>query len=180
MQFNKPGPANTATTLDTAQKRAKDLGITEVVIATSSGNTVFQALERFGADQIIAVTYHYGFRKPFEPVMPPETRNDLQARGIAVVGATHALSGIERSVFQKYQGVYPVLMIADTLRLMGQGVKVAVEIAVMAADAGVLSGQDIIAIGGTAKGADAAVVIKPAHMNNFFDLKIREIICKPN
>jgi len=91
-------------------------------------------------------------------------------------------------------------MIADTLRLMGQGVKVAVEIAVMAADAGVLSGQDIIAIGGTAKGADAgvlsgqdiiaiggtakgadaAVVIKPAHMNNFFDLKIREIICKPN
>ena len=180
MQFNKPGPANTAATLDAAQKRATALAIDEIVIATSSGDTIYQALERFTADQIIAVTYHCGFRKPFEPVMPPETRNDLKAKGVSVVAATHALSGVERSVFQKYQGAYPVLMIADTLRLMGQGVKVAVEIAVMAADAGVLSGRDVIAIGGTAKGADAAVVIKPAHMNNFFDLKIKEIVCKPN
>jgi hypothetical protein len=180
MQFNKPGPANTAATLDAAQKRAEALGIDEIVIATSSGNTIYQALELFPADRIIAVTYHCGFRKPFEKVMPVDTRKDLEAKGITVIAATHALSGVERSVFQKYQGAYPVLIIADTLRLLGQGVKVAVEIAVMAADAGVLSGRDIIAVGGTAKGADAAAVIRPAHMNSFFDLKIREIICKPN
>lgn len=180
MQFKKPGPINTSATLEMAHGRAAELGITEIVIATSSGNTIYQALELFSADQLIAVTYHCGFRKPFEVIMPPDTRKDLEAKGVVVVAATHALSGVERAVFQKYQGAYPVLMIADTLRLLGQGVKVAVEIAVMAADAGFLSGQDIIAIGGTAKGADAAVVIKPAHMNNFFDLKIKEIICKPN
>ncbi len=180
MQFKKPGPGNTVATLEAAHARAAELGITEIVIATSSGDTIYKALELFPADQLIAVTYHCGFRKPFEVVMPPDTRKDLEANGIPVVGGTHALSGVERSVFQKYQGAYPVLMIADTLRLFGQGVKVTVEIAVMAADAGALSGQDIIAIGGTAKGADAAAVIRPAHMNNFFDLKIREIICKPN
>ena len=56
---------------------------------------------------------------------------------------------------------------------------VAVEVAVMAADAGTLTGKDIVAIGGSGGGADTALVIKPAHMNNFFDLRIREIICKP-
>ena len=80
---------------------------------------------------------------------------------------------------KKYSGAYPVLVIADTLRLLGQGTKVAVEVAVMAADAGTLTGADIISIGGSGSGADAALVLKPAHQNNFFDLRIREIICKP-
>jgi hypothetical protein len=91
----------------------------------------------------------------------------------------HALSGLERSVAKKHSGVYPVLLIADTLRLLGQGTKVAVEVAVMAADAGMLTGKDIISIGGSGGGADTALVLKPAHQNNFFDLRIKEIICKP-
>ena len=68
---------------------------------------------------------------------------------------------------------------ADTLRLFGQGIKVAVEVSVMAADAGTLTGNDIIAVGGSGRGADAALVLKPAHQNNFFDMRIREVICKP-
>jgi hypothetical protein len=96
-----------------------------------------------------------------------------------VVTASHALSGIERSVAAKHSGVYPQLLIADSLRLFGQGTKVAVEIAVMAADAGALSGQDIVSIGGSGRGADTALVLKPAHQNNFFDMRIREVICKP-
>jgi uncharacterized protein len=54
-----------------------------------------------------------------------------------------------------------------------------VEITIMAADAGMLSGKDIVSVGGTGSGADSALVVKPAHMSNFLDLKIREIICKP-
>jgi hypothetical protein len=62
----------------------------------------------------------------------------------------------------------------------GEGIKVAVEIAVMAADAGLVpTDQEIIAVGGTGGGADSAIVLKAAHMNNFFDLEIREIIAKP-
>ena len=50
----------------------------------------------------------------------------------------------------------------------------------MAADAALIpTDTEVIAVGGSGKGADAACVIKPAHMNNFFDLEIREIIAMP-
>ena len=126
-----------------------------------------------------AVTYHCGFKEPFQNRMAADVRKDIEAKGIRVIASSHALSGLERSVAKKHAGTYPVLLIADTLRLLGQGTKVAVEVAVMAADAGTLSGNDIISIGGSGGGADAALVLKPAHQNNFFDLRIREIICKP-
>ncbi|MCK7505817.1 MAG: hypothetical protein MZV70_18215 [Desulfobacterales bacterium] len=90
--------------------------------------------------------------------------------------ASHSLFGIERSVAARHSGVYPVLLMADTLKLFGQGTKVAVEVAVMAADAGALSGQDIVSIGGSGRGRTRPLVLKPAHQNNFFELRVREII----
>ncbi|MDA8139254.1 MAG: hypothetical protein M0036_11440 [Desulfobacteraceae bacterium] len=179
MLFDKPGPANTLQTLQAAFERARVLGIEEIVVASASGATALRAQELFKDCKIVAVTYHCGIEEPFQTVMTLEERAALEAKGVALVMATHALSGIERAVARKFSGIYPALLIAETLRLFGQGVKVAVEISVMAADAGVLSGKDIIAIGGTARGADAAVVIKPANQSDFFDLRIREVICKP-
>ena len=125
------------------------------------------------------MTYHCGFKTPFENVLPEKVRQDLSARGVRVVTATHALSGVERGLSKKHAGLYPVVLMADTLKLFGQGAKVAVEVAVMAADAGALSGRDIIAVGGSSRGADTALVLKPAHAARVFDLKIREIVCKP-
>ena len=179
MYFDKPGKENTQQALERAAIRGKELGIEEVVVASTTGFTAYQAIEIFDGSRITAVTYHCGFKEPFKSQMPADVKTDLQNKGITVVAASHALSGVERSVAKKHSGVYPVLIMADTLRLFGQGVKVAVEVAVMAADAGALSGNDIIAIGGSGHGADAALVLKPAHQNNFFDLRIREIICKP-
>jgi hypothetical protein len=63
---------------------------------------------------------------------------------------------------------------------MGEGTKVCVEVTLMAADAGLIPvDRDIIAIGGTGRGADTALRIYPANSAKFFDLKIREIIAKP-
>ena len=177
--FEKPGRENTQKTLELAHDRAKELGIREVVVASTKGDTAMKALDLFTGFSIVAVTYHCGFKEPFKRSMPPETRKALTDGGVTVVEATHALSGVERSISKKYSGSYPALLIADTLRLFGHGTKVCVEIAVMAADAGALTGSDIVAIGGTGRGADSALIIKPAHMNTFFDMKIREIICKP-
>ena len=179
MYFLKKGDHNTHQTLKLAYERAKELNINEVVLATTSGSSAFKAAEIFQNIRIIAVSHHCGFREKFKNQMSVEVRAELQTLGVQVVTATHALSGIERSIANKYNGSYPVLIMADTLRLFGQGTKVAVEIAVMAADAGCLSGRDIIAIGGSDVGADSALVIKPAGQSHFFDLKIREIICKP-
>ena len=51
---------------------------------------------------------------------------------------------------------------------------------IMAADAGLVrTDEDIIAIAGSGRGADTAVVMRPANAHDFFDLKVREILCKP-
>jgi len=179
MYFDKPGKNNTVKTLGLAFARGKDLGLDEVVLATSKGDTAYKALDIFTGFSITAVTYHCGWKEPFKPVMDPSVRADLERKGVRVVSASHALSGLERSFFNKFSGTYPVLIVADTLRLFGQGTKVAVEVAIMAADAGTLTGKDIVSIGGTARGADAALILKPAHQTGLFDMRIREIICKP-
>ena len=179
MYFDKPGKDNTDQALKLAAQRTKALGINEVVVASTTGFTAYRAIEVFDGPRITVVTYHSGFKEPFKNEMSDDVKEDLQSKGITVVAASHALSGVERSIAKKHSGVYPVLIMADTLRLFGQGIKVAVEVAVMAADAGALSGSDIISIGGSGRGADAALVLKPAHQNNFFDIRIREVICKP-
>ena len=179
MYFDQPGKVNTVPTLTEAARRGQELGLDEIVLATTGGDTAYAALEHCPGFRITAVTYHCGFKEPFQSVMSETVRRDLTDKGVQVVMATHALSGVERSVAKKHGGVCTVLLMADTLKIFGQGAKVAVEVSIMAADAGVLSGRDIIAIGGSSKGADAALVIKPAHQSSFFDLRVREIICKP-
>jgi hypothetical protein len=179
MYFDRPGKENTEQTLKLAADRARELGLDEAVVASSTGSTAYRAMEVFDGFKLTVVTYHCGFKEPFKNRMEDEARKDIEARGIRVIAASHALSGVERSVAKKHSGVYPVLLIADTLRLFGQGTKVAVEVAIMAADAGTLSGNDIVSIGGSGSGADAALILKPAHQNNFFDMRIREVICKP-
>ena len=72
-------------------------------------------------------------------------------------------------------------IIADTLRIFGHGMKVVCEIAMMAADSGLArTDENVIAIAGHNNGADTAVVLKPVNTNNFFDLKLSEILCKPH
>ncbi len=179
MYFEKPGKVNTEETLKLAYDRGKSLGLNEVVVASTKGDTACKALEIFKGFNIVSVTYYCGFKEPFKKVMSDDVKKDLERQGVTVVSATHALSGVERSLAKKYSGSYPVLLVADTLRLFGQGTKVAVEISIMAADAGTLTGNDIISIGGSSRGADTALVLKPANQSDLFDMRVREIVCKP-
>ncbi|WDN90196.1 uncharacterized protein BuS5_03166 [Desulfosarcina sp. BuS5] len=179
MYFNQKGAVNTEQTLKLACERAKELGIDELVIASTTGDTAYKALEVFSGFRITSVTIHCGAKEPFKSVMADNVKKDLEGKGVNVLSASHALSGVEKSIAKKYSGSLPVLLVADTLKLFGQGTKVAVEISVMAADSGALSGNDIVSIGGSVKGADTALILKPAHQSSFFDLKIREVVCKP-
>lgn len=80
----------------------------------------------------------------------------------------------------QFGGLYPPDTIANTLRMFGQGVKVAVEISIMALDGGLIPyGEDVVAVGGTHRGADAACVVRPAHSTAAFDTKVVEIVCRP-
>jgi len=182
--FEKPGRINTEETLKLAIARAKELGIKYMVVASSSGKTALKAIEiaknQLKELNIVCVTYHTGFYKEGENSMSNDVEEFLRNEGVKIVRQSHALSGVERSISRKLGGVSRVEVIAEALRsLFGHGLKVCVEITIMAADSGAIPIEEVIAVGGTGKGADTAVVIRPAHMNNFFDMEIREIICMP-
>lgn len=180
MYWKEKGPANTAATLEAAVKRARELQIGHIVAASNSGATAEKLSESAKGIKIVCVTHHVGFAGPGEDEMPAEMRSTLKEKGVELLTTTHLLAGVDRALRTKFQGVYPSEIVASTLRLFGQGVKVCVEISVMALDAGLIPyGKEIVAIGGSSRGADTACVIVPAHSNNFFDTVIKEIICMP-
>ena len=178
--FKKSGEENTRRTLEISAQRAQKLGIKDIVIASASGKTGLIALELMAQANIVVVSHSTGFVKPGFQQMPEEMRRELEVSGAKVLTCQHALGGVNRAVRKKL-GTYELdEIIAYTLRMFGQGTKVAVEIALMAADAGLISMSDpCICIGGTGKGADTAILLKPAHAQDFFDLRIMEFLAKP-
>ncbi|HOB29645.1 MAG: pyruvate kinase alpha/beta domain-containing protein [Dethiobacteria bacterium] len=180
MYWNEKGPANTGATIEAALKRAGELNINRLVVASNSGATAEKLSERGKGLKISCVTHHVGFTEPGEDEMPTEMRAKLGKKGVQLLTTTHLLAGVDRALRFKFQGVYPSEIVASSLRMFGQGVKVCVEISVMALDAGLIPhGEEIIAIAGSGRGADTSCVIMPAHSNNFFDTIIKEIICMP-
>ncbi|MHB8997208.1 MAG: pyruvate kinase alpha/beta domain-containing protein [Armatimonadota bacterium] len=176
--FDQPGPVNTDECIAAAVERAEELGLRHLVIASSTGDTAEKLKAAVGERdlKVVCVTYHAGM-KGEDQVMAVERREELRAQGIEVVICSHALSGVERSINNKFGTIGPVEIMAHTFRCFGQGVKVAVEVAVMAADSGLApTTEDIICLGGSGKGCDVAVVLRAAHQNNFFDLRVREIV----
>lgn len=154
-----------------------------ILVATTTGATGVRMLAALSGleAKLICVTHHAGFRGGDDLDLLPEHATVLRAAGVPILVGTHALSGVGRSISAQFGGTTPVELIAHTLRLFGQGMKVCVEIAVMAADAGLIStDRDVISIGGAGRGADTAVVLRPAHMNHFFDLRVREVLSKPS
>ena len=180
MIFEKPGMENTAATVELALRAAKERGIKDIVVATGRGDTALLFKDHMEDIRLTCVTYAYGFGKPGVNPMRDERRRELIDMGCRVVTAAHALSGAERSISRSFGGAYPVEIMAHTLRMFGQGTKVCVEIACMAADAGcVIPGEPVICIGGTGRGADTAMILRPAYTAQALDTRIDEFICKP-
>jgi uncharacterized protein len=179
--FETPGEKNTEATLRYTRERARQLKVKNVLVSSRSGDTAYKALEIFGDElSTIIVTHATGFMEPGFQELSDRDRMILTKRGAVVFTAQHAFAGVGRAVRNK-TGSYQIdEIIAYTLRTFGQGTKVAIEIALMAADAGLIRiDEDIISVGGTVKGVDTALLLRPAHTQYFFDLKVREVICKP-
>lgn len=180
--FARPGKANTAAALSHALSRAQAGGL-PLVVATNTGETACTLLDLAQGrplPPLIAVSHVQGFIQPGSQELQAQETARLRAAGVPIITATHVLSGVERGLSSKLGGVYPAEIMAHTLRMLGQGVKVAVEIAIMALDGGLLPyGQPVVAVGGTGRGADTAVVLTPAHAAQILDTRIHEILCKP-
>jgi hypothetical protein len=178
--FTQPGESNTETTLRLAQRRAEALGIRSVVVASTRGGTGVKVTELFAGCNVVVVPHHTGYKGPDVQELTPENRAAIQANGGHVLITSHALGSIGRAVRRKFNTYQVDEIIAATLKIFGQGTKVVVEIAIAAADAGLVSvTEDVVAIGGSGRGADTALVLQPANVFDFFTVKVKELICKP-
>jgi len=178
--FLESGSATTEKTLEVAKKRAEELGIKTIVVASTSGETGLKAVKAFANYKVVVVTHTTGLQAPDVQELSPQNRAKILEKGGLILTATHAFGGVGRAVRRRFNTYQVDEIIAQTLRVFGQGTKVACEIALMAADAGLIrTDEEVISIGGTARGADTALVIKPAHTHDFFELRIKEVLCKP-
>ncbi len=178
--FEKMGEINTDATLKLAKQRAVELGIATVVVASSRGETAVRAVKILKGLKVIIISHVAGFIGPNEQEFTAANRKTVEFKGGIILTTAHAFAGLSRSMRTKHNMYMLGEIVGDTLRIISQGTKVACEIAVMAADAGLIQvGKDVICVGGTGRGADTACVIKAVNTHNFFDLKVKEIICKP-
>lgn len=178
--FEHRGRTNTGRVLALVAERATELGITHVVVPSTGGATGQTAVESLAGLQVVVVTHSTGYAEQGRQEIPADVLDGLLARGAKVLTTTHAFGGVGRSVRKKF-GTWGVEeLMAQTLKRFGEGVKVAIEVSLMAADAGLVSPQqEVIACGGTGHGLDTALVLRPTHAQTFFDLEVLEIICKP-
>lgn len=178
--FNEAGNQNTEALLKFVKEYVERENLKDIVVASTSGETGAKAARIFKGYNVVIVTHCFGFRELGENELKGEFRSEILANGAKIFTGVHALSSVERAIRKDFGTIQPLEIIANTLRLMGEGTKACVEITLMAADAGLIPvHEDIVTIAGTGRGADTALRIRPANPARFFDLKIKEVIAKP-
>ena len=172
--FEEPGIENTETTLQLAAERAKARGIKKIILASTRGETARMAA-RLWADsgiKIVVVPHQYGFMAGQH--FSTELVQELEKQGHAVHFGTMLFHT------DNLYGMDTPRIMANLLRTFCQGMKVCVEIIFMATDSGDIEvGEEVIAVTGTGRGADTAVVAIAAPSTRLPELHITEIICKP-
>ncbi|MBA7611321.1 hypothetical protein ES703_18541 [subsurface metagenome] len=172
--FETAGLENTEETLRLAAERAKARGITKIVLASTTGETARLAAERFAGTGIkmVVVPHQYGFigRQRF----PAALVSELEQKGHRVHFGTMLFHT------DGFYGTTTPTIMAILLRTLCQGIKVGVEIILMATDSGcIAAGEKVIAVTGTGRGSDTAVVATAATSTKLYELHVTEIICKP-
>jgi len=173
--FEQPGQQNTEATLRLTLERAQARGIKRIVLASTRGETALTAARLLsGSDiKLVVVPHQYGFIREGQR-FPEELIPELQKQGHRVYFGTMLFHTDD------FYGSRTPSIMAMMLRTFCQGMKVVVEILLMAANGGcVTAGEKVIVVTGTGRGADTAVVAVAATSTRLYDLHITEIICKP-
>jgi hypothetical protein len=183
LYFEQPGKHNQKKLIEYAKKRSDELGIRNIVVATTHGGTALAVKEAFDAPglNIIAVSIAEGYSMREGWCLASDERKKLEENGVRVLTAGHALGdGVASAFAEKYGGKPVEEIVRDAFYRFCQGMKVCVEVVLMAADSGLIPmDKEIMAIAGTSSGADTCIIVKPAYPRTFFDLEIREILAKP-
>ena len=180
--FEKTGKDNTGACLNVVKDALKEGHYRHVVVASTTGSTGLlfsETLKKTGLN-LVVVTHSAGFRGPNTSEVPEDALEQIRAHGAKIFTGTILTHSIETSLNAKFSGIYPAMIIAQSLRRFGEGPKVCCEIVMMAADAGLVpEGEEVIAVAGTGYGADTVMVIKSAASKRFLELRVLEILAKP-
>lgn len=173
--FEKPGKENTTEVIKLVLERAKLRNINRIVVASTKGYTaklILDAVE--GKDiNLVIVPWQFGFMGE-ENQFPQELVNELREKKHLVHFGTMLFHTVD------LYGTNTPQALANILRVFGQGMKVCIEIIMMACDGGCIKmGEKVIVVTGTHSGADTAVVATAAPSTKVTSLRINEIICKP-
>jgi hypothetical protein len=194
--WEKAGKEHTDATLKIALEGAKERGIDTVLISSTTGYTAEKAVDVFKGSglKLVVVTHSTGYRTKGVQMMPDETRAKLKEAGCEVVTCTDVLTGaVSAGVGRQRPALSdpqegrlpwiippPNVIVANTLRMFCQGVKVCAEIAMMAVDSCAIdSDENVVVVAGSHAGADTAMVVEASESSRIKDMKLREILCKP-
>jgi len=199
--------------LERVKKRSIELGVRKLVFVSSSGRTAKECAQFFKSDDfdLIMVTDRANsywsinlvpepLRNSFKDEWPLEVTDidfkcgiapdSPQAQVLFQLGIKRIVQGTEifRGILLP-SGSNTNQVVAETLKLFGDGVKVAIECALMACDAGAVNpGEDIVSMAFPPMKPYAALVLRVAHSDELFgttwqtrsipDFRVREIIDK--
>ncbi len=166
---------NTEATFSLARGRLRGSTIKKLVIASTTGATAEKAAQFFRDEgvKLIVVPHQFDFMRDTN-LFPPDVAKKLRDMGHEVHFATMLFHT------DGFYGSTRAALMANLLRCFSQGVKVCFEIVLMATDGGLVSvGEQVIAIAGTARGADTALVMQAASSQHLKKLRVNEILCKP-
>lgn len=179
--FDKPGQENTRNCIEIAASGIDD-GYRHIVVATTAGDTGVAMAKRLKGKDInfVVVTHSFGFKEPNHFELLPENKKEILMQGGKILTSTILTHSIETAFTQKFHGLYPTMIVAQSLRRFGEGVKVCCEIVMEACDGGLIPEfEEVVAVAGTGRGADTVCIIKSAASKRFLDLKVLEILAKP-
>lgn len=168
--------------LRVAHDFALERDIKDVVVASTTGDTGVNATEIFDPEKVnlIIVAHSTGFREPNRQEFGSEAMNRIEQAGGEIFIGPMIFHNLNAAIGEK-ESFSQGNLVADTLRLFGQGTKVALECVLMACDAGIVeSGKSIISIAGTGQGADTVLLVHSSNSKRFFDSRIKEIVVKPS
>lgn len=185
--FSEFGEHNTPAVIENVQRRLAEGDITTVLVATTGGKTALDFAVALGTRsglRLVAVGNPPG--NPYG-VITTDNRRLLVEKGVVVVDYAPYGTASLPAGRNPYGAVDLFAIVADLWRsLGGQGLKVAMEIGLMATAVGVLPpGEKVISVGGTGTGADTAVVMKTAYPPDIFAEdptkrpELVEFICTP-
>ena len=172
--FEQPGQDNTAAVFDVVDRALSELDIHKLVLASTRGDTARFAMDRYkGQDvRLIVVPHQYGFGPGQR--FPQELVERARQEGHEVYFGTMLFHQ------EKIFGQGPAQWVANFLRAFCQGVKVCVEILLMAGNAGLVAeGEQVVVVSGTGRGADTALVMTGGTTTNLKGAHISRILCKP-